>query len=198
MKLSIVNFLVLLLFACKDTKDDGAINDASKLVSTFRPAFDEASEISFIDKESSKSLNILIRNNFRLDENEDTFYFKSIMLNEKQVAMIQDAIVSHLDSAIYQKSFDIRDGLWVSYRYIKNNDTIFYELHSPSKASASYEVTLSTLDTYQTIFQDTIISDYFNDLRTYLTHEEYVETKTMTPLKQLREVKYAGLIKYSR
>jgi hypothetical protein len=172
--------------------------NSQKLVSTFRPAFDEASEISFVDSHSSRRLNILIRKNYRLDETEDTFYFKTVALDEVQTKAVQTEVLNRLDSSVNRENNGIRDGIWIYCQHIQNGDTSFYTIHSPAQGTTGYELTAATLDTYQHIFRDTLISDYFNDLRTYINHKGYVEPKRMTPLKQMREKQYAGLMKYSR
>jgi hypothetical protein len=111
---------------------------------------------------------------------------------------IQATVLNHLDSCISQENDGMRDGIIIFSRFIRDGDTCFSSIHSPAQGTIGYAFTAAALDTYQHIFKDTLVSDYFNELRTYINHKGYVEAKTMTPLKQMREKKYAGLMKYSR
>jgi hypothetical protein len=193
-------FLVFVLSSCRDNKTIQSNERVYKLVATFRPAFDEASEIKFEGEDSVSNLSILIRKNFRIDETEDTFYFMSVPLEAKHTKLVHDAVLNRFSSTITQRKSTVLDGIKVNYQYTCNNDTALYMFHNPSKVtdSIAYELTSATLETCQTIFRDTVISDYFNDLRGYIDHKAYVEPTTMTPLKKMREMKYVGLMKYSR
>ena len=63
-----------------------------KLISVFRPAFKEASEIKFIEIDSLSHLSILIRKNVRLDETEDSFFYKVVVLDENQTGHSEQSI----------------------------------------------------------------------------------------------------------
>ena len=171
-----------------------------KLISTFQPAFTEPSEMTFIDGDSARLLSILIRKDFRIDVKEDTFYYKAVQLDTQQTAIVHRTMLSRLDSSLLQGNKAGVDGISIAYRYVQNGETLFYSFHSPSKAtnSSAFELASATLGTYQGIFKDTIISDYFNEVRMYLSSELSNQPTTITPLKRLREVKYNGFIKYSR
>ena len=110
---------------------------------------------------------------------------------------IQNKVLMYFNLSFDDSIKVVVDGIGISYLHIFKDDTTYYSFQSPEEGTPGYKLT-TTLDTYEWIFRDTIISDYFNELRGYISGREYVESKTMTPLKQLREEKYAGLIKYSR
>jgi hypothetical protein len=198
MNLSIKTVFILFLLSCHNSKKEDAERGDQELVSTFRPAFDEASEITFLKTDTLSCLSILIRKNFRFDEKEDTFYYRIVTLDEKDIVAIQDKVLLHLDSNLTDQIRAVADGIEISYLHKYKNDTTFYSFHSPILDTAKYNLTSVTLNTYQGIFRDSIVNDYFNVLRGYITDSVYVDARAMTPLMKLREIKYAGFMKYIR
>jgi len=192
-RIAIIYFVASLLVSCenklKPKKDKSAT-----LKIQFDPAFSERAEALLLNTDSSKSIQLLIRKNFRFDENEDTFYFKKIYLSEKQVGFLDSPLLNNCRIRIPVIEHGCCDGMDVTYSLMENGDTNRISFWSPYKHrdSIGYKIVASSFTQMRSIFQDSIITEYFDDLESYIDETKYdLLLKADRKINRLRSEKYS-------
>ena len=89
----------------------------------------------------------------------------------------------------------IRDGIWIGFTYVHNGDTSILFFDNPKKGidSAAFGILKNGIDNFRSIFNDTIINDYLDDVHTYIDN-----SKKDSPLKGNQVIDKLRRIKYSR
>ncbi len=178
-------------------KNSTGSKDSLTLKIEFSPAFDERSEVLLLKTDSIKFIQLLIKNNFRADKNEDTFWFKRINLTTSGFLQLDTTLVNLSRQKFDQKEYHDLDGMGINSLLINNGDTNNIYFHSPSKTTDSigYNYTNLMVGILKKTFQDTLVNQYFNDLEEYIDESKSHKADTSRILDQLRMKKYSWTIK---
>ena len=190
---------VIFLLSCKTKNTKPSQDDYTKLISNFNPAFDESAEIIFSDSNSQKQLTLLIKKDFFRNVSskniQDTCYFKCINLNSSQTNLVYQTIFNFWDSLPTQKDIIILDGMHVTFNYIQKEDTSFVIYVNPSKSDTiAYRFNSAILNTYQSLFNDPIVTSYFNIIREYLGYS--IKLTDVSAYRKLMVKNYPGQFQY--
>src|SRR6185437_6223831 len=99
-------------------------SDSLLLDISFEPAFNEHSETIFLSSDSTKSIQILIRNDVRADTSQDTFYFRRIYLSNKQYIHLDSTLIRLCQQKLGAKYWTgCCDGMTINTRFIYKSDT---------------------------------------------------------------------------
>ena len=154
------------------------------------PSFDENATIKISELDSVKMLSVLIKNNFRIDPKEDTFYYYSRSLNPEQSKSMDNTILKVFSTKIPSKKPEIiLDGISLGIMQTKGKDTNLIFTHSPDSIQDKEEFTIAinTISNIKAIASDTIVINYLDDVLTYFLDNERQKN---TPLIKRRELKY--------
>ena len=140
------------------------------LTTSFKPAFLEHSTVIFTKDSGGQKISILIMCNRRMRPETDTFFYKSKTLTQKDAKFLDTAIIKILHIPIVSRTSKVVDGIGISFDLVKDKDSLRLEFHSPSKADnpVGYVIAQKTIAAFKTVFTDEIISNYFDDIDTYL------------------------------
>jgi len=161
------------------------------------PAFSERCSLKFDRIKNKPQLTMLIRNNFRADEKEDTFYYKSIIINDTNISFF-DSLLNNWPKQWKPRAITVLDGIHMNYTKFMGRDTFKLELHGPSlwADSFGYRLTTSLFNKFELCFQDSLISDYLLELRSYIENDSILSTAPRLKLFEQRAMKYGW--KYRR
>jgi hypothetical protein len=196
--LSIVPLLIVV--SCKQNntiKPKIFKNDSLVLKINFHPAFEENSETILWNLDSTHGIKILIKNNFRVDEKEDTFWFKNVSLTNQQYSELDSTLIKMCRRKVARKEYIGLDGMGISTLLTSKTDTNAIYFWSPSKKSDSvgYIFTESLFRILRNAFQDTLVNQYFNDLEEYIDESKFHKADPKREIDQLRMKKYHWTIR---
>lgn len=184
---------ILFQISCVLTSNPTSKKKPIQLKITFTPAFDEGSDVVLLNSDSLKTLQILIRDNFRFDEREDTFYFKKISLSESQLNLLDSCLLRVIRTqGSYEHCCGI-DGLRINYAFVDASDTIHVSLFSPRMKidSLGNRLFSTSIQSLGSVFNDSLINEYFEYLRSYAdVGLDSLLVRSDRLINRLRRVKY--------
>jgi len=169
-------------------------NDSVILTAFFYPSFDERCQVKLTKVDSLSKLEMLILNNIRVDKNQDTFYFKSVTISPEIYHQLDTAVLSKVKSGYKPVSHVNLDGMPVSFLLVEKADTSVMTFSGPqinSDEIFEYLLTESAITSFRQVFNDSIITNYLDDVEGYLDDKKIPSNwKTRRPIDNLREKKY--------
>lgn len=151
------------------------------------PSFSERCTIRFHRDVDSIELEMLMRNNPGVDMTEDTFYYKIVHFsdyNNKQL----DSFFERVTRLPNSPSVGMRDGTSVDSWKIVGQDTLTRNSLGASIRLDSIVVPL--LKVLQQSFNDSLVSDYLTEVKSYMTVDSTVLRSSIPTLYRMREAKY--------
>jgi hypothetical protein len=199
-KFQVIILSILLIASC--AQDDSrkpkvAETDSLVLKVYFNPAFEENSETTLWSYDSTQGIKILIKNNVRVDEKEDTFWFKSISLTKQQYLQLDSTLIKMCRRKTNPKTYTVFDGMGIETLLTNKADTNSIYFWSPSKKTDSigYVFTKSLFKIIGNTFHDTLINEYFNDLEGYIEESKLLKAERIRKIDHLRIKKYNWTIR---
>ena len=158
----------------------------------FNPAFEENAEVTLLKTDSARTFTILIRNNIRVDKGEDTFWYKRIDLTGQEYLQLNSTLVNLCKQKVARKNHVAMDGLGISSLLVDKTDTNAIYFHSPHKNTdiIGYNFSKSLVRIFRNTYKDTLSTDYFDDLETYIGESKMRKTNSTRKIDQLRMEKY--------
>ena len=153
--------------------------------------------IKVLWSEDSAKIVALIRNNIRIDNKEDTFYYKSVVVNNRDIRYF-DSLFNYWPKPWTPRAITVLDGIHFTYTKLYREDTSKLELHGPSfwADSVGYRMTTSLLERVDLCLNDPLIRDYFVEVRSYIEDDSLISNASRPTLFERREMKYGW--KYRR
>jgi len=195
--------IVLLSFSCKQREQDNRIDETSKLKkdtvsfsTLMEPSFSEVSQFSLTSDGDKNHLQILIKNNVRVDETQDTFYFKAVELRKEEYNKLDTAVLQKAKLDIPPKEHMSVDGMSVSFNLNYKGEKYRFGYFSPSKKDngAGFRFTMSVIDNFKEAFKDSIVSDYLDEVEAIYIDESKLNAlteKSQKTINELRKRKYS-------
>jgi hypothetical protein len=177
MKILYILILTVLISCNKKSSESNNKPESFLLITDINPGFLEPSEITIEMNDTVRKATILIvispRGKFYNSNSTsklDTFYYKSILLTEKLASQLKSEIITKLESTIKSDSTSGFDGISISYIFNHNDKLSYYSLWSPNsiKNPNALILTQDLVDNTKLIFNDTIITEYLDDVGSYL------------------------------
>lgn len=175
-------------------KIEAVANDTLIFTTLFEPAFEEVSLIKLFKIDTVIRLQILIKNNRRIDESQDTFYYKTISVSENEFTKIDTCLLRKTKIKYSPKQSIGFDGMSISFELIENGNTSRIGFWNPGKKDEifQYEMTKTAISNFKSLFSDQVIGEYFDDLETYID-----ESKALTHSINIREIDELRIEKYN-
>lgn len=170
-------------------------NDSLIFITTFQPSFTEYCTIKLIKIDTIQTLEILIKNNYRIDKTKDTFYYKKIKISKDQFDKINNSLIQKTKIKYEERQNVGVDGMSILFQSINNSDTILIGFWSPDKNNEilGYTLTKAAIENFKACFNDLIIADYLDDVETYID-----ESKVQTLFKKKRVIDKLRATKYHK
>ena len=167
--------------------------DVLQLKIAFHPAFNERSEISLVSSDSTKHIQILLRNQETATIRPDTFYWKKVELTSAQYIVLDTALIKLCRQKLgihYKKGWV--DGMTFSSMLIANGDTNTIGFFSPDRKSDSigYFFAESLFTNLMKAFQDSVVDEYFDDIEVYVDDSKLHRLDPKRKIDQMRMEKY--------
>ena len=167
--------------------------DGLELKIAFHPAFNERSEISLASTDSTKHIQILLRNRQTAVIPPDTFYWKKVELTTRQYSELDTTMIKLCRQKLgihYKKGWV--DGMIFNSMLITNSDTNTIGFFSPDRKddSVGYFFAESLLTSLKRAFQDPIINEYFDDIEVYIDESKFHRANPKRKIDQMRMERY--------
>ncbi len=198
-----ITILLVFLTSCRNNpnhnKEDLAAASSTKtgqtlLTTSFKPAFLEHSTIIFTRDALSKNLSILINCNSRIKAGTDTFYFQTKQLTQKDIDFFDTTLIRMIHIPLVPHKGKIVDGIGISFNLVQGEDSLSIDFQSPYKTDnpLGYIITKKAINGFNNIFNDEIVSQYFDDINTYLEDSPRLDVSKERPINKLRQKKYGS------
>ena len=192
---------ILMETSCHDgaaSKSIPAKSEELELKIAFYPAFNEKSEISLVSIDSSKYIQILLRNRETAVIRPDTFYWKKIELTSPQYAELDTTLITLCRQKLgvhYKKGWV--DGMTFNTMLRMNSDTNTIGFFSPNRNddSIGYFFAESLFTSLKRVFQEPIINEYFDDIEIYIDESKHHRADPKRKIDQMRMEKYHWVIR---
>jgi len=189
-------WISLILLGCAQThKKESKEEDTLFFRALISPVFNERAEVTLSKMGGGQKIQFLLRDAYGNDKPSDTFYFKTVSLSESQFHKIDSELLQKTITGHSLQKTGIRDGIWLGFTFVHNGDTSVLSFDNPERGidSAAFEMTKNAIDNFQSIFKDTIINGYLDDVQSYIDH-----SKKDSFLRRDRAIDRLRRIKYSR
>jgi len=197
----IISTLFLFLISCSDNaqnNQDGHIKSGQTVLTTsFNPAFEENSEIVYSVNELSQNLSMLIKSKDGDRFHNDTFLYRAKVLINNEVRFLDSMIVKLMPIPTVDRKDKISDGITINFDLIRNGDTVKRHFVSPTKSEnvVGFIITSNAVNAFTSIFNDSLVSDYFVDIYSYINDSAILPNPTVRPIVKLRMAKYGWKLK---
>jgi hypothetical protein len=175
-------------------------SDELRLKITFRPAFEEKSEIDLVSSDSTKHIQIVLRNHVTAAIRPDTFYWKKIDLSDQQYSALDTTLIK-----LCRQNLAVRDSLkWVDGMTFSSiltstngTNTIEFFCQDRKNDSIGYSFAESLMGTLRNTFQDSVITEYFDDIEVYIDESKFHRADPRRKIDRMRMEKYHWTIQNS-
>lgn len=186
---------ISLIISCKESGFPENNNAKEVLLRIqIKPAFQEHSEIILYKKDTLQYIQIVLNNYLNIEIPRDTFWFKKIMLTDKEYAHFDTTLIRLCNQKIAPNSDSSvwTDGMTFNSMLLINKDTNYISFGNQPfpKGSAGYnfEYTLFTL--LGSTFKDSLTTEYFTEMEGYLDESKYQRADPKRKIDRLRMNKY--------
>ena len=188
------SILFLLFFiGCKEAQKNEKENNVFFTV-IISPAFLERAEIIISKIDGIQEIQFLLKEANANDRPADTFYYKRIVLSENQFQKLYSGLIQKTNSVNSIEKKGMRDGINFIFTHIENKDTSILSFRSPSKETdtAAFRFIEKSFSDFRSIFEDSIIIDYLEDVETYIDYSKNSLIKSDDrAISKLRKIKYS-------
>ena len=193
-------FLLLILmpaifYTCGGKKSNTDQQDDTLIFRTsLSPAFDEKASITLTQNKSKSEMRVLLLQRAFSDKPVDTFYFKKFELTKAQFENFDRLVIKQSRVKQPKQWTGCCDGMPVEYQIIRGTDTNKLYFRSPdiNNDSLGYKVTKSLIDQLIKIYSDSVLTDYFNDVESYMDESKHhIKRDQNRPINRLRQIEYS-------
>lgn len=189
---------ILTAIACHRRNASGLIQNADegdtlRLKISFHPAFDECCETDLVRYDTTKTIQILLRDFFGADQKQDTFYFKKIGLNNDQYLLLDSTLIRLCRRKLGVKTWTgCCDGMSVNSLFVFKNDTnsLRYRSSNRKTDSIGYDFVESVFTSLKYTFRDSIVTRYFQFIGCYIDDSKICPADSAWEFDRMRMKKY--------
>ncbi len=130
----------------------------------------------------------------RNDRQADTFYSRTILLSEAQFSKFDSAVIQKTKIRQTPQRQGCCDGINFQFVSILNSDTSVLHFGNLNIESDTIgcKIIVHTLDNFALFYQDSVIADYFNDVKSYIYDTiEPIHYKDNRAINKLRKIEYS-------
>jgi hypothetical protein len=158
------------------------------------PSFDESGEIVLSKRDRVNEIRILLTEIERANRASDTFYYKKSYLQKDKFEKFESQVIHKIMIKQPHQHEGLRDGMSVNFMLIDNNDTTRLYFRNPDIHSDTlgYNVTKHAIDNFRLIFKDSIITDYLDDIESYMDKSKPgIHMSDNRAINKLRKIEYS-------
>jgi hypothetical protein len=158
------------------------------------PSFDESATITLLKADTTREIKFLILTRDLLNKPIDTFYHKRITLTKKQYEKFDSLVLQKMKMKQPPQNEGCCDGIYFRFKLINNEDTAllhFGNLIGPID-TISCKFISDALDNIESLYKDSVITDYINDIESYIdTTKIQLTWKENRPINRLRKIEFS-------
>lgn len=185
---------VFSLFSCGHNSGTNRTNETISFKVLINPSFDESATFILSKGDTLQQLKCVILDGNRNDRPADTFYSKTILLSNEQFNKFDSAVIQKTQIKQTPQNEGCCDGINFQFIVTHNNDTSmlhFGNLNIRSDTTACKIIGL-TLDNLALLYKDSVISDYFNDINSYIYDSvKHIRYQDNRAINRLRKIEYS-------
>lgn len=159
-----------------------------------KPSFQEHSEITLYKKDTIQYIQIVLNNYLNSEIPRDTFWFKKIMLSDKEYANLDTTLIRLCNQKIAPNTDTSiwTDGMTFNSMLKINQDTNFISFGNQPfpTGSAGYNFEYSLFTFLGSTFKDSLTTEYFTEMEGYLDESKYQKANPNRKIDRLRMKKY--------
>jgi hypothetical protein len=193
-KTILIPLLILGLLACRQKSSDNHKNDTLSFTVSIYPSFDETAKFILFKVDTVQQLRCIMLDGNRNDRHADTFYTKTILLSNEQFNTFDTAVIQKTRIKQTPQHEGCCDGINFQFLVTHHNDTSLLRFGNLSIRSDTIgcRIINQTLDNLASLFKDSIITDYFNDVKSYIYDSiEHIHYKDNRAINKLRKIEYS-------
>jgi hypothetical protein len=195
MQRTFLTLLILLtLFACRQRQSLNTQNNILTFKVFLYPSFDEKAQIVLTKIDTQQVIQFLLLDREFANKTIDTFYFKKAILTKEQFDSFNSLVIGKTQIKQPHQWTGCCDGMPVEYLLIQGIDTSNLHFRSPDikSDSSGYQVTKAAIDQFRILFKDSVISDYLNDVESYMNENiKHINWKDNRQINTLRKIEYS-------
>jgi hypothetical protein len=162
------------------------------VTTSFYPAFMENSRIIYSAENKNPYLSILIKC-FPEKCNPDTFYFTKKLLKPNDILLLDSILIKVKSLPIVDSNGVAFDGMPVTFNLVKNEDSTNRIFLTPGRNNnpLGYLFTSKAISTFKTIFNDPLVSDYFDRINDYIDDSTFLRNTSDSEYFKQRKQMYS-------
>jgi hypothetical protein len=185
---------VFCLFSCGHNSGTNRTNDTVNFKVLINPSFDESATFILSKVDTLQQLKCTILDGNRNDRPTNTFYTKTILLSDEQFNKFDTAVIQKTRIKQTPQHEGCCDGINFQFVVTHNNDTsmLHFGNLSINLDTTACKIIGLTLDNLALLYKDSIINDYFNDVRSYIYDSiKHIQYKDNRAINRLRKIEYS-------
>ena len=189
-----ISLFVFGLLSCRQNSGTNHKNDTVSFQVSIHPAFDETANIILSKVDTLRQLKCVMFDGNRYDRPADTFYIKTILLSEEQFDKFDTAVIQKTKIKQTPQHEGCCDGINFQFAVTRNNDTSILHFGNLSISSDTIgcKIIMLTLDNLELLYRDSIITDYFNDVKSYIYDSvKPISRQDNRAINKLRKIEYS-------
>jgi hypothetical protein len=193
-KTILILLLILGLLSCGHNSMNNQKSDTLSFTVSIHPSFDETAKIILSKVDTLKQLKCIMFDGNRNDRHADTFYSKTILLSDEQFNKFDSTVIQKTRIKQTPQHEGCCDGISFQFIVIHNDDTLMLHFGNLSISSdtTACRIINQTLDNLALLYKDSIITDYFNDVKSYIYDSvEHIHYKDNRAINKLRKIEYS-------
>ena len=186
--------VLLILSACGQRQSKNTQHEISVFKIFLHPSVDEKAQIILTKNNTQQIVHFLILDREFANKPIDTFYQRTISLSKEQYNSFDSLVIKKAKVKQPHQWTGCCDGMPVEYFTITGTDTSKLYFRSPDikSDSSGYVLTKLAVDKLRIIYNDSIITDYLNDIESYMDESKHhTDRKENRPINRLRKVEYS-------
>jgi hypothetical protein len=186
-------FIVFIFIACKQ-RDNAYTKKPTHIFKMWlNPSFGESGEIVLSKINSAHEIQILLTEIERPNRPSDTFYYKKSYLTKDQFDKFESEVIQKIMIKQPRQPEGIRDGMSVNFMLIdKDTSRLYFRNPSIHSDTLGYNVTKYAIDNFRLFFNDSVITDYLDDIESYMDNSKPgIHMSDNRPINKLRKIEYS-------
>jgi hypothetical protein len=181
------------LFSCRNSSAINGTGDTVTFNVLIKPSFDESATFTLSKVDTVQQLKCIILDGNRNDRPAHTFYSKTIVLSDEEFNKFDSTVVQKTRVKQTRQKEGCCDGVYFQFKSRHNNDSSMLHFGNLSigRDTTACKIIALTLENLALLYNDSVISDYFNDINSYIYDSvKHIQYRDNRAINRLRKTEY--------